>query len=116
MADTPIILNNAGNDQYNFLARDWATNPVKCKQLKIFLADDSQLKQTLTITSQTSTGASDIRKLSFSKYTSSLDKNNLILTIPLKPELILNGRTFFKLKIPALSQVVIVFFYEQEEF
>jgi hypothetical protein len=108
----PVILNNSGDDDYKFVSRNWISNPVKCKLLKIILADESQLSQILTITSFTSTGGQDVRKFSFGKYVNSIDKNNLIIQIPLNPVLILDGQTKFKLSIPAYSQVTMMFFYD----
>ena len=115
MADNPIILNNSGDDQYKFLARDWASNPIKCSYLKIFLADSSQYTNVLTIYSKTSTGAKDIRKLSISRYVDASNKSGLIALIPLTPELILDGSTYFTFNIPALSQVIMMFYYDQNK-
>ena len=112
--ENSIILDNSGDDSYKFLSRDWASNPIKCKWLKLILADDSQLSQLLTITSLTSTGAKDIREIAFAKYVSAENKNNLILTFPLEPELLLDGNTSFKLTIPAFGQVVMMFYYDQQ--
>ena len=108
-----LILNNVGDDSYKFIARDWSTNPVKCKWMKIILADDTQLSKVMTITSKTSTGANDVRKISFQKYVDAKNRSNLILTFPLDPELILDGSTSFKLAIPAYSQVQMMFYYDQ---
>jgi len=108
-----IILNNSGDDSYRNLSREWVAKPVKCNSLKIFLADDTQLSKMLTITSKTSTGAIDIREIGFLKYADASNKNNLNLLIPLTPELILDGNTSFKLSIPALSQVLIMFYYKE---
>jgi hypothetical protein len=109
-----IIINNSGDDQYNFIQRDLASNPLKCSFLKVILADDSQLSQTLEIRRIDSTGVDDIRKLPFSRYVSSQNRNNLILTFPLTPPLILDGNTSFKLAIPALSQVQLMFYYDRQ--
>ena len=113
MADNPIILNNSGDDNYNFAAREWVSNPIKCKALKVILADDSQIAEILEIRSKTSTGAQDVRRLSFSKFVSASNRNSLIIEIPLTPELILDGSTSFKLSVPALSQVLMIFYYNR---
>ena len=109
-----IILDNAGDDSYNFLSRDWASNPIKCKWLKIILASESQLSQVMTVTSVTSTGAKDIRKISFQRYVSAANLGGLIVKIPLEPALLLDGNTSFKLAVPAFSQVVMMFYYDQQ--
>ena len=111
-----IILNNAGDDTYRNISREWTANPIKCNYLKIFLADDTQLAKVLTITGKTSTGLLDVRKISFSKYASASNRDNLILLIPLTPELILDGNTSFKFSIPALSQVIMMFYYKDALF
>jgi hypothetical protein len=113
MTDNPIILNNSGDDQYKMLSREWISNPVLCKHLKIMLADASQLAQAIEIKSHTSTGAEDNRTITLAKYINSSDKSNLIVDVPLIPELLLDGSTYFRIKIPALSQVILVFSYEQ---
>lgn len=110
----PVILNNVGDDNYKLVAREWIGDPVKCEAVKIFLADDSQINTILEIRSKTSSGAQDARKLSFSRYVSTKNRSSLIVTIPLQPYLILDGSTSFKMTIPALSQVVMIFYYNRK--
>lgn len=113
MADNPIILNNSGDDQYKMLSREWLSNPVLCSHLKIMLADASQLAQAIEIKSHTSNGAEDNRIITLAKYVNSTDKNNLIVSVPLSPKLLLDGSAYFRMKIPALSQVILIFSYDQ---
>jgi hypothetical protein len=111
--ENPIILDNAGDDNYGFLARDWTTNPVKVKYMRLFLADESQLVQPLEIKNRTSTGEERNRIISLSSFVSSSDKTNLILVIPFNPPLVMDGNTYFVMKLPALSDTRMLFYYEQ---
>jgi hypothetical protein len=38
-----IILNSGGNDQYGFMGRGWASNPIKCSHLNFFLSESIQV-------------------------------------------------------------------------
>jgi hypothetical protein len=111
--ENPIILNNAGDNAYAMLARDWATNPVAVSYLRLILADSSQLTQTLEIKNRTSFGAEKNRVLSLGQFGNALDKQGLILVIPFNPPLIMDGNTYFIMKVPAFSRVLMMFYYEQ---
>lgn len=111
----PVILDNTGDDNYKFVNRDWLAKPVLVKFMRIFLADDSQLQQTMDIRSISSTGKLDIRKIAFATYPKATDKSNLILLIPLTPALLLDGNTSFRINIPAQSTVRIMFYYDQKD-
>lgn len=110
----PIILDNSGDDNYNFVARDWVTTPVMAKFLRIFLSDDSMLQQIMEIRSTSSTGKLDVRSISFGKYPKATDRTNLILLIPLEPPLLLDGNVYFRLSIPALSTVRMMFYFDRK--
>ena len=114
MADSPIILNNSGDNSYNFLGREWTAKPVKCDYVKLFLSESTLAKETLTIETTNSTGIRDKREISLLNYISAEDKNNNIVLIPFKPELILDGSTFFKIRIPAQSEILMVFYYKDQ--
>jgi hypothetical protein len=110
----PIILNNAGDDQYGFLGREWTSNPIKCSYLKLFLSESAQANEILEIRSKTASGAFDYRKISLSNYIDSKDKDSKIILIPLNPVLVLDGSTYFRLKIPAQSEITMVFYYDKQ--
>mgnify|MGYP001585961290 CR=1 FL=1 len=112
--ENPIIIDNVGNDNYGFLTRDWTTNPVTVKYMRLILSDESQLVQPLEIKNRTSTGRQSNRVISLSSFVSSLDKTNLILMIPFDPPIIMDGNTYFVMKIPALSETKMLFYYEQK--
>jgi hypothetical protein len=112
--ENPIILNNSGDNNYAMLARDWTTNPVSVKYMKLILSDSSQLVQVFEIKSRNSVGKSYNRILSLSEYTDAQDKQGLILTIPFNPPLIMDGSTYFVVKIPAFSRTQMMLFYDQE--
>jgi len=110
-----ILYNNIGDDNYNAVNREWASNPIKCNELKVFLADESQLQQVMEIRSFNSNGVQEKRQIAFQKYVSAKDPNSLIVNIPLVPDIIIDGKTSFKIKIPALSQIKLMFFYNRKE-
>lgn len=112
--ENPIILNNSGDDNYAMLTRDWSSNPVEVKYMKLILSDASQLVQRFEIKSRTAFGKDFNRTLSLSEYTDALNKQNLILTIPFDPPLIMDGDTYFVMKIPAFSRTQMMFFYDQK--
>lgn len=114
--ENPIILANQGDNNYQFVNRDWATTPIKAKFLRLFLADESMLQQTMEIRTVSSTGLLDVRKIPLSSYSLATDKTNLILFIPLIPPLILEGNTSFRLNIPAQSTVRMMFYFDRVSF
>jgi hypothetical protein len=111
--ENPIILNNSGDDNYAMMARDWTTNPVSVKYMKLILSDSAQLVQTFEIKSRNSLGKTHNRVLSLTDYTDAQDKQGLILTIPFDPPLIMDGNTYFIMKVPAFSRTQMMLFYEQ---
>lgn len=111
--ENPIILNNSGDDNYAMMTRDWSSNPVTVKYMKIILSDAAQLVQLFEIKSRTSWGKNYNRTLSLSEYGSATDKQGLILTIPFDPVLIMDGDTYFVMKVPPFSRTTLMFFYEQ---
>jgi len=113
--ENPIILNNAGDDNYAMLTRDWSTNPVTVKHMKILLADSAQLVQLFELKSRTAFGKSYNRTLSLSEFTNASDKQGLILEVPLNPPLIMDGDTYFVMKVPPFSRVQLIFYYEQNQ-
>jgi hypothetical protein len=113
--ENPIILDNAGDNNYGFLTRDWTTNPVTVKYMRLILADESQLAQAFEIKNRTSTGEQSNRIISLGSYVKSSDKTNLIVVIPFNPPLIMDGNTYFVMKVPALSDVQIMFYYKQKD-
>lgn len=110
----PLILNNAGDDAYKFLAREWLSKPIYCSFLKIFLPDDTLLSETLEVRSRTSSGSKDNRQISLSNYITSEDADNKIVLIPLTPSLILDGDTYFRIRLPASSQITMLFYYSDQ--
>ena len=111
----PIILANQGDNNYKFVSRDWLTTPVKAEFIRLFLADESMLQQTLEIRTISSTGKLDKRQIALSTYPKATDKTSLILLIPLTPPLLLDGNTFFRLNVPAQSTVRMMFYYERRD-
>jgi hypothetical protein len=113
MINNPIILNNSGNDDYAFVARDWSINAVKVKYLRIILDSSTELTKTLEIKNRNSTGYARNRRIPLSSYTNAENKTDLILLIPFDTELILDGKTYFTMNIPASSQIIMMFYYVQ---
>lgn len=109
--ENPIILNNSGNDDYAFLARDFFSNPIALKYMRLILANESQLVQDIEIRSRNSTGKKYNRKISLSQHTNSLNKTNLILVIKFDEPVIMDGNTYFITKIPAFSRVLMMLYY-----
>ena len=109
----PIILANQGDDNYNFVNRDLISSPIMTKFMRLFLADESMLQQTIEIRSISSTGKLDIRQIALSTYPKATDKTSLILLIPLTPPLILDGNTSFRINIPAQSNVRMMFYFDR---
>lgn len=108
-----IVLNNSGNNEYNILQRDWVTAPILVKFMKLILANTSQLSTILEVKNKTATGAEFNRKISLGDYVSAINRSDLILLIPFKTPLILDGNTFFTLTIPANSTVTMAFYYDK---
>lgn len=111
--ENPIILANQGDDNYNFVNRDWVTTPVMAKFMRLFLADESMLQQTIQVRSVSSTGKLDIRQIALSTYPKATDRTSLILLIPLTPPLLLDGNTSFRINIPAQSNVRMMFYFDR---
>lgn len=111
--ENPIILNNAGDDNYGMVARDWATNPITVKYMRLILSDLAQLVQRFEIRNRTSFGKNTNRVLSLSEFSNATDKQGLILVIPFDPPLIMDGNTYFVMKVPPFSRVLMMFYYEQ---
>lgn len=108
------LTNNNANDQYGFLGREWTSKPIKCDYVKLFLSEDTIINETLTIVSKNSTGTQDVREYSLSNYINATDRSSKIVLIPLKPQLILDGSTYFKIRIPAQSSIDMIFYYKEQ--
>jgi hypothetical protein len=111
--ENPIILANQGDDNYKFVNRDLISSPIMTKFMRLFLADESMLQQTIQIRSTSSTGKMDIRHISLSTYPMDTDATNLILLIPLTPPLLLDGNTSFRINIPAQSNIRMMFYFDR---
>jgi hypothetical protein len=115
MTDEVIILNNAGNNTYAQVAREWLTSPVRADMLRILLSTPDQLNNVLKIRNSTSTGGGSNRDISIGNYVNAKNKSNLIIEVPLDPPVILNGQTYFQTDIEPNSEINLMFYFDQVE-
>ncbi len=115
MADVPIILDNIGNDKYAMASREFITNPILTDRMKVILANTAQLNNLIKIRNEKSFGSQRNRDISLKNYISAMDKTNLIIDIPISPPLLLDGQTYFETAIEPLSEIDLLFFFDQAE-
>jgi hypothetical protein len=108
-----IILDNVGDDAYKQLGRDTLTNPITTSMMRVMLSSEAQIDNNIKIRNTTSFGKSYSRDLSLRNFIDSTTYSNLIIDIKLQPPIILDGQTYFETDLEALSEMDILFYYEQ---
>jgi hypothetical protein len=115
MADTAIILNNAGNDVYAQTAREYLTSPIVADFMRIVLTTATQLNNIIRIRNTKSVGTGSNRDISIGSFVKAGESTNLIIEIPLNPPIILDGQTYFQTVLEPNSEMDILFYFDEQE-
>lgn len=113
MADVSIILNNSGNNRYAQTSREFIANPMRSDMLRLILDNETQIGNLIKIRNAKSFGSESNRDIQIRKYIKATDKTSLVVDIPLFPEIVLDGQTYFQTDIEANSSIYMMFYYEQ---
>lgn len=115
MADVAIILNNSGNNVYAQAAREFLISPIRADLLKVLLTNPDQVNNLIKIRNNQSVGTASNRDIQLINYISAMSKTNQIIDIPLDPPLLLDGQTSFQVVLEPLSEIILLFYFEQKE-
>ncbi len=112
--DTTItITDNDGDNNYKQSAREFLTSPILVDMLKIILQNEDQINNNIKIRNETSFGVLSNRDIMIRNYISATDFTNLIIDIPLRPALLLDGSTYFQIALQPNSTLELLFSFEQ---
>lgn len=115
MDGTVIILDNVGDAAYKQSAREFLSNPILADSMKVIMSDDNQVNNIIHIRNVTSFGSQSNRDISLRNHVNAKDFTALILDVPLNPPILLDGQTYFETDLEPLSEMDLLFYFEQEE-
>lgn len=120
MADgVVIILDNTGDDAYKQSAREFLTNPILTDFMRVILDNADQINNVIKVRNVKSFGSESNRDISLRNYADAKNYTNMttnpILDVPLNPPILLDGQTYFETDLEALSEMDLLFYFEQQE-